>query len=145
MLTGNEMVSAYNGIIAALIAFGLLILPNRKYMKNKTESRLFSLLCTSTLISALSTVAYSWVSSLDLSWGHVVALIFCTIFKAATLFMVYQWVLYVDFRLYESRDQLGRRYKWLVILPAFFLLLLVAQEKSLACLELISLIHLMNP
>ena len=125
MLTGNEMVSAHNGIMAALIAFGLLILPNRKYMKNKTESRLFSLLCTSTLISALSTVAYSWVSSLDLSWGHVVALIFCTIFKAATLFMVYQWVLYVDFRLYESRDQLGRRYKWLVILPAFFLLLLV--------------------
>ena len=125
MLTGNEMVSAYNGIIAALIAFGLLILPNRKYMKNKTESRLFSLLCTSTLVAAFSTIACSWVSSQNPSWGHIVILILWTVFEAAILFMVYQWVLYVDFRLYESRDQLTRRYKWLVIPPAFFILLLV--------------------
>ena len=125
MLTGKDMVSAYNGIIAVLIALGLLVLPNRKYMKNKTESILFSLLCTSTLVAALSTIACSVIRSQNLSFGYAGELFSLTVLDIAIVFMVYQWMLYVDFRLYESRDQLTRRYRWMIIPLAVILLLLI--------------------
>ena len=126
ILTAEAFVSVYLDVMATLLIFGILLLPDRKRIKSETEGELFYGLCINTLIIAIcSTVCYA-LHFQTFQGVYYIELLSKTILELALLSLVYQWMMYVDFKLYASRDQLIRRYKvFFVPIAAFAVLLIV--------------------
>lgn len=121
----GAMVSVYSDAMAFLLIIGLMILPDRKRVRSQTEGRLYGGLCINTLLIALfGGICYAMRGQSE-NWAAVLVLISKTVVELCLLSLVYQWVMYVDFKLYGSRDQLRRRYWGLYIPVAIFSLLLL--------------------
>ena len=125
ILAKESFVSVYLDAMAALLIFGILLLPDRTRIKSETEGKLFYALCTNTLVMAIcSGVCYA-LHFQTFQWAYHIELFSKTVLELALLHLVYQWLIYVDFKLYASRDQLVRRYKAFFIPIAVFAALLV--------------------
>ena len=121
----GAMVSVYSDAMAFLLIIGLMILPDRKRMRSETEGKLYTGLCVNTLLIALfGGICYAMRGRIE-SWSEILVLTSKTIVELCLLSLVYQWVMYVDLKLYKSRDQLRRRYWGLYIPVAVFSLLLI--------------------
>ena len=113
-------------ILAALFMLVLLFLPKDKWIKDEAEKKLFQALIISTLLgAALGTVSYSSLALRKVlggaSWFRTARDV-CTICMVIALYhFVFQWLVYVDYRLYKSRDQLFRRYRILYVPVLIFL------------------------
>ena len=107
-------------ILALLLMIVLLVLPKDRWIKSRTEKNLFfALIINAGLAALLGVLSYSTVV---LSKALGVRDI-CFIGMVIGLYQfVFQWLLYVDYRLYRSRDQLFRRYKYLYIPLLIFVL-----------------------
>ena len=96
ILTAEAFVSVYLDVMAALLIFGILLLPDRKRIKSETEGELFYGLCINTLIIAIcSTVCYA-LHFQTFQGVYYIELLSKTILELALLSLVYQWMMYVD-------------------------------------------------
>ena len=65
ILAKESFVSVYLDAMAALLIFGILLLPDRTRIKSETEGKLFYALCTNTLVMAIcSGVCYAYETNL---------------------------------------------------------------------------------
>ena len=113
-------------ILAVLFMLVLLLLPKDKWIKDETEKKLFLALIISNLLgAALGTVSYSSLVLRKVfgaaSWFRTTRDV-CMVCMVIVLYhFVFQWLVYVDYRLYQSRDQLFRRYRILYVPVLVFL------------------------
>ena len=113
-------------ILAFLLMLVVSFLPKGKTIKNEVEKKLFSALVISTMLGGLfGMFSYSTII-LRMTFGQAswygTARDICLIAMVVVLYhFVFQWMVYVDFRLYQSRDQLYRRYRILYVPVLIFL------------------------
>ena len=116
------MVSVYSDAMAFLLVFGLMLLPDRRYRRKETEAKLFMAICINILLVAFfGGICYA-LRGQSWEWMPIAELISKTVVELALINIVYQWVVYVDYKLYKSRDQLRRRYRGLY-LPVLILMI----------------------
>ena len=124
IIAENSLVSVYSDSMAFLLILGLTIIPRKRDAVDGTRERMFFALCLLSMINALgSCVAYA-VHGQSGSFFMSIELAAKTVLEVALLLMAYQWLMYVDYMLYRSRDQLARRYKYF-FLPILILLVLL--------------------
>ncbi|MBR1567364.1 MAG: hypothetical protein IJ648_00240 [Lachnospiraceae bacterium] len=107
-------------ILALLLTLIILLLPWKKRIVNETEKKLFLALIISIMMGALLGIAgYSMVPLRRLlgpaGWYSYVMDGCLTGMVIVLYHFVFQWMVYVDYRLYQSRDQLFRRYRILYV------------------------------
>ena len=118
----GAMVSVYSDAMAFLLVFGLMLLPDRRYRRKETEAKLFMAICINILLVAFfGGICYA-LRGQSWEWMPLAELISKTVVELALINIVYQWVVYVDYKLYKSRDQLRRRYRGLY-LPVLILMI----------------------
>ena len=103
-------------ILAFLLMLGLLFLPGIRRIKSETEKKLFLAMVINVMLGAVLGIAgYSTVllrkALGPAAWYSYVMDISLTAMAIVLYHFVFQWMVYVDYRLYQSRDQLFRRYR----------------------------------
>ena len=114
-------------ILAFLLMFVLSFLPKDKWIKSEVEKKLFREMVTSVMLGALlGTFSYLTII-LRLAFGQALwygtVRDICFIAMVVVLYhFIFQWMMYVDYRLYQSRDQLVRRYRILYVPVLIFVI-----------------------
>lgn len=124
MLDGFSKTSICLDAMAFLLVFGLLILPDRKQIRDKNGAGLFLGLCVNAILIAVFDAVCRVLVTRGFSWSRTAELILRTLLEIAYLHLAYQWIMYADYKLYESPDQLRRRYRGLYIPVLLFVLFL---------------------
>ena len=116
--------SIYADVSAIILLLGLLLLTNRLRKRAGFGEKLFSKLTQISVVYAVFDIIYMIIRSGDLGQVNgVLAMTAVTVVEFVTLVLIYTWLLYVDFMLYQSEDHVLRHYKMLAI--PFFVLAVV--------------------
>ena len=94
----------------ALVMGGLCVFSCCSRCRKNTGGRLFLLMSISVLVYALCNGAQLLVTLSKIDPTNTAVLTLYFVAETAALIFSFQWLLYVDFMIYGSRDQLFRRY-----------------------------------
>lgn len=112
--TALSMVTIYSDVMAILLLVGLMLIP-RGTGKKDAATGIFVTMALGVIILALGNTVRAALYGQHFTWAEPVALAAQTVSELASVFTVYQWILYVDYKLYGSRDHLKRRFPVLFI------------------------------
>ncbi len=106
----------YMDATAIVICIGLLILRAKPLNgRDKTAEKLFSLMLTFLMINGLANfISYS-LHFQNTGWSAPARMIFPTISEITILYACYAWMMYVDYKVYGSRDRILRTYSYFQI------------------------------
>ncbi|MBR4528932.1 MAG: hypothetical protein IKO80_01510 [Lachnospiraceae bacterium] len=125
IVTEQNAVIIYSDLMAFLMMLGMVCLSSRFRGRRSVAARLFLILCVGAMAEALlSMVCYS-LHGQTFSWGRPAAWISKTLLEMTMLVLVFHWVMYVDFKLYGSRDRLIRTIAFLTAPLGLCALLLI--------------------
>ncbi len=125
IISENSLVSVYSDSMAVLLTLGLMIIPRKRDAVDGTKERMFFSMCLLLLINAVASGVSYALHGQSGSLCYGVELAAKTVLELALLLLSYQWVMYVDYMLYKSRDQLKRRYStlfWPILICIILLL-----------------------
>ncbi len=108
----DVLMTLLSDTFAILIFLGLLTLSDRNRKRRNFEERCFFYLCLTGLgMAAADGAAYLMIDK-SLSSLRLPAILLYTIEEILVLAVVWQWILYIDYQIYNTRDHLKRRYRW---------------------------------
>ena len=121
----NEAIVTISLNTTAFIILLVLLLCSKSVRSDRAGNKLYRLMCIHVLLDAvLSSISYAMVGQ-TAEWCRPVAILAKTLMEVVLLNLVYQWLLYVDYILYESREHLRRRYRAFFVPIVLFVLLLM--------------------
>ncbi|MBR4528677.1 MAG: hypothetical protein IKO80_00205 [Lachnospiraceae bacterium] len=107
ILAERSAVTVYSDVMAFLMMLGLVCLSSRLRKRETTGEKLYFVLCLAVMVDAVcSSICYALHEQ---PFGATAELIFKTILEMSMLVLAYYWLLYVDFKLFGSKDHLIRR------------------------------------
>ena len=106
----------YLDATAVIICVGLLVLGARSIKgRDRTSERLFGGMLLSLIVSGIAnSISYACHYN-HLGWPAPLRMVFPTISELTILYYCFIWMLYVDYKLYGSRDRLLRTYRYFQI------------------------------
>lgn len=124
-LSGPTTVTLYLDAMGLFTALGLTLISRRLNARGNPGDRLFFDMCVSVMLYAVfNGTAYIFTEPEFIVYP-LISVILRTVGIACLLVFSFQWLLYVDFMIYGSRDYLFRIYKKHAIPLAFALIILV--------------------
>ncbi len=115
-LSSLTKTTIYADTFAIILLLGLLLLTNRLRKNAGFGEKLFSSLIVISVINAVSDEIYMIIRSGDLGQVNgALAMLAVTVVEFTVLALIYTWLLYVDFMLYQSEDHVLRHYKMIAI------------------------------
>ena len=115
-LSSLTKTTIYADASAIILLLGLLLLTNRLRKGAGFGEKLFSFMCVLSIINAVSDEIYMIIRSGDLGQVNgALAMFAVTAVEFTVLVLIYVWLLYVDFTLYQSEDHVLRHYKKIAI------------------------------
>ena len=119
MISDRSLVTVCSDSAAFILVFGLIWM-YRKYRlgRDKTVDSLFRTLCFSTMVNAASNAFSYAMHGQVLNWPMPLKLVPPTIAEMSSLFVLYVWMLLVEYKLYRSRERI-RYLQWQFIIPLF--------------------------
>ena len=118
------------GILTAILQICLLCYLKKNRDRDKTAGRLFEGMCVNTLVISLMAIAEYALALTGHPFGYLAAVVAVAVKNFLLIFLPFQWMLYVDYKLYRSRDQLRRRYR------VFLAILLILQAVTV-CIDVV--------
>ncbi len=106
----QSMVTLYSDVMAVLLLVGLVVI-SKEGDKKDPATGIFGTMCLGVVLVAVGNAVRAGLQGQPYAWVVPAALAAQTVAELALLFTVYQWMLYVDYKLYGSRDHLKRKYK----------------------------------
>ncbi len=106
ILATDSLVTVYSDTMALVLVLGLFYMTlSFKVGKNEYNDRLFSWLCILTMINAISNgISYALHHQAS-GWPAFVRMIMPTIAEYSTLMILFGWYIYVDYKLYGSKER----------------------------------------
>ena len=120
----QSMVTIYSDVMAVLLLVGLVVI-SREGDKKDPATGIFGSMCLGVVLIAFGNAVRAAMEGQSYAWAVPVALAAQTVAELALLFTVYQWMLYVDYKLYGSRDHLKRKYRGFFIPIGILALMLI--------------------
>ncbi len=114
----NGFVYRSSDVLLVAAFFGLLVfvLLNGNLRKHeRTEDRFIFTECILMLCSLFSEILYSVSWHIDQRWANYLMYTLPTVVELFYMLAIMQWMVFVDFCLYRSRDHIRRRYKHALI------------------------------
>ena len=104
----DSLVTVYGDTMAFLLLLGLLFHTMAfRHKKDARSNGLFTLLCLITMLNALSNgISYSLHHS-EIPCPETVRMIMPSIAEFSTLVITFLWLVYIDYKLYESWERTG--------------------------------------
>ncbi|MCR5251282.1 MAG: hypothetical protein K6E50_11810 [Lachnospiraceae bacterium] len=109
---------------ALLLMAGLLLFSGHLRRHKRIEGKIFFALCVLTMIFAFLNAGSHAMHYQDYDKWILVAKICRMLSDIVPIFILFQWLVFVDYTLYQSRDNLLRRYKFAFVLILLCILLL---------------------
>ena len=108
-----SVVTVYSDLMAFVLAFGLEFMYHRyRRWKDRMGDSIFLQLCILTMVNAIANgISYAMHYN-PLPWPDPIKRLFPTISELTVLVLLYVWFLYVDYKLYGSRDRIRAVRKW---------------------------------
>ncbi len=120
----DSIVTLYGDFMAFLLLAGLLVFAySMRGKKDEKSSGLFSLLVVVTMVNAVSNGASYVLHHQKLGWPFALRMILPSIAEFSTLAVLFIWLIYIDYKLYESRDR-TKALERFVRLPVVIILVL---------------------
>lgn len=105
-VAAESIVTIYGDIMAFLLLLGLLVMASGFRGKKDLKSQgLFTILCVLTMVNCLSNGVSYALHHQSLAMPRMLRMIMPTIAEFSTLAVVFIWLVYVDYKLYESWDR----------------------------------------
>ncbi|MCR5654454.1 MAG: hypothetical protein K6G07_02295 [Lachnospiraceae bacterium] len=124
-IAAESMVTLYTDFMAIMLVLGLVVLSYR-LKKDKIENKIFLAMCFSLIADALGGILTYSMHYQTAPWTRYVSFFGKTLMELGAGLMLYQWIVYVDYKLYHSLDHFKRNYRgFFVPLLIFMVLLLV--------------------
>ena len=120
----QSMVTIYSDVMAVLLLVGLVVI-SKESDKKDPATGIFGSMCLGVVLIAVGNAVRAAMQGQSYAWVIPAALAAQTVAELALLFTVYQWMLYVDYKLYGSRDHLKRKYKGFFIPIVILALMLI--------------------
>ncbi|MBQ7506194.1 MAG: hypothetical protein IJT05_02610 [Lachnospiraceae bacterium] len=109
----------YLDVTAVIICVGILILGAKSINgRDKTEEQLFRSMLISLILNGITNAASYACHYQNLGLPAPVRMLAPTIAELTVLYVGFTWMLYVDYKLYGSRDRIFRTYRYFQI-PVF--------------------------
>ncbi len=125
IIAEESSVTLYGDAMAFLMILGIFILSKRVRSKRDTGIKLFSFMGLNVMLASIwNSICYA-LHDQTFSWCRPVELIAKTLLELSILFLVYQWLLYVDYKLHGSRDRLLRHFWGYYIPIQIFVIILI--------------------
>ncbi len=120
----ESLVTIYADISAIILVVGLMVLSGRIHTKN-FESKLFLTICILIVMDALGSAGSYAMHYQSPGWCASAEMFFKTFMEVSALLLVFVWMLYVDYKLYASKDHILRNFKIHGVITAFFEIMLI--------------------
>ncbi len=105
-IVAESIVTIYSDTMAFLLTGGLLFIASSfRAKKDEHSNKLFFLLCVFTMVNALSNGASYMLHHQNLGWPVFARMILPSIAELSTLCGMFMWLIYIDYKLYESWDR----------------------------------------
>ena len=123
----NSDARVYLNIIAIVILLGVIVLSRRLRSRGTPGDRIFVVMSLVVILFAMFNVSVSNLTydfDIDIYFRNTNIMINCM--EICTVILSYQWLMYVGYMIYGSRDYLRRRFwPFLIPIPVFVILLIV--------------------
>ncbi|MCR5101431.1 MAG: hypothetical protein K6B41_08765 [Butyrivibrio sp.] len=125
ILADEAIVTVYSDFTAILLLFGLITISTR-FKSKINERRLFYIMCILIIFDSIGSLGSHAMHYQTAEWCYTVEILSKTFMEISELFVIYFWLLFVDYKLFESKDHLKRKFKGLfIVMVAFSILLLI--------------------
>ena len=126
MVYNQASVRAFISLLAFIIILGLLILSKRLHSRRSAGDRLFMSMSISVMIYSALAFASACIPFTTPEAYFKITLVVKSIIEISVLSLLYQWLLFVGFMIYGSKDYLRRRYwPFYIPIPVLAILLIV--------------------
>ncbi|MBR5421419.1 MAG: hypothetical protein IK115_09755 [Lachnospiraceae bacterium] len=110
---------------AILLMLCLLLFSGHLRRHKRMEGKLFFFICVLTILFAVVNAGSHAMHFRDYDTWIVAAKICRTLSDIAPMLILFQWMVFVDYTLYKSRDNLLRRYKFAFVLILLCIVMLI--------------------
>lgn len=107
IIADQSLVTVYADIMAFLLVLGLYYMFHQyRIGRGRYSDRIFNLLCVSIMVNAASNGFSYAMHQQHLGWAMPIKLLAPTIAELSTALVLFLWMLYIDYKLYESHDRI---------------------------------------
>ena len=123
-VTGEAIVTVYLNCLALYMVLGLCVISRRIRSHESLGDRIFLDMCIGVIFYAVTSCIEYLIIGSDYDKFYIVAVVCRTLSIISMLVLSFQWLLYVDYMIYGSRDYLFRKY-WKVTIPLLLAIVIV--------------------